>query len=55
MELKPEIKYQDTDGKKNYFVGIKGSLTWDEVGKFFRKYILRKKDFVIDPPKKEDK
>ena len=41
MEIKPEIKYTDQGGKKDYFVGVKGSLTWEEFGKFFKKYNVR--------------
>ena len=51
MEIKPEIKYTDQGGKKDYFVGVKGSLTWEEFGKFFKKYILRKKELEISKPK----
>jgi hypothetical protein len=54
MELKPDIKInKEQNGENNYYVGVKGSITFEELGKWFRKYILRKKEFPIDPPKKK--
>lgn len=55
MDIKPDIQTtKGQSGKTNYYIGFKASLTFDEFFKFVKKYILRKKDFDIKPPKTND-
>jgi hypothetical protein len=53
MKIRPDIQIKQDNLKiKSYFIGLKASLTFEELRNFVRRKILRKKDFVIPPPKK---